>query len=99
MSAETKGQAPETGPPANLVTGVIEPIGPRQWVTNVLVVPAPLAELGGDVHYEYADVGKKALVACVAFSLAASAIYLVNDSRDVEADRAHPTKRFRPIAA
>src|SRR5882672_7541149 len=32
-------------------------------------------------------------------SLAASSIYLVNDARDVEADRAHPTKRFRPIAA
>ena len=31
--------------------------------------------------------------------MAASAIYLVNDARDVEADRAHPTKRFRPIAA
>ena len=33
------------------------------------------------------------------FSLAASSIYLVNDVRDVEADREHPTKRFRPIAA
>ena len=31
--------------------------------------------------------------------MAASCIYLVNDARDVEADRAHPTKRFRPIAA
>src|SRR4029079_12875578 len=38
-------------------------------------------------------------IAFVAFSLAASSIYLVNDARDVEADRAHPTKRFRPIAA
>ncbi|OFL99400.1 phosphoribose diphosphate--decaprenyl-phosphate phosphoribosyltransferase, partial [Corynebacterium sp. HMSC071F07] len=28
-----------------------------------------------------------------------SSIYLINDARDVEADRAHPTKRFRPIAA
>src|SRR4029453_17921551 len=35
----------------------------------------------------------------VAFSLAASCVYLINDARDVEADRAHPTKRFRPIAA
>jgi decaprenyl-phosphate phosphoribosyltransferase len=35
----------------------------------------------------------------VAFSLAASGIYLVNDANDVAADRAHPTKRNRPIAA
>ena len=38
-------------------------------------------------------------VAFVVFSLAASSIYLINDARDVEADREHPTKRFRPIAA
>ena len=38
-------------------------------------------------------------MAFVAFSLAASAIYLVNDAKDVEADRVHPKKRFRPIAA
>ena len=41
----------------------------------------------------------KVSIAFVVFSLAASSIYLVNDARDVEADRAHPTKRFRPIAA
>lgn len=40
-----------------------------------------------------------ALVAFVAFSMAASAIYLVNDSMDVAADRVHPTKCKRPIAA
>ena len=38
-------------------------------------------------------------IAFVAFCLAASCIYLINDARDVEADRAHPTKRYRPIAA
>jgi len=39
------------------------------------------------------------VAAFIAFSLAASSVYLVNDARDVEADRQHPTKRFRPIAA
>jgi decaprenyl-phosphate phosphoribosyltransferase len=38
-------------------------------------------------------------IAFVAFSLAASGVYLVNDVQDLEADRAHPTKRNRPIAA
>src|SRR5690606_18198449 len=38
-------------------------------------------------------------MAFVVFCLAASSVYLVNDARDVEADRQHPTKRFRPIAA
>lgn len=89
----------QPGPPKNLATGIVKAMRPRQWVKNVLVLAAPLAALGGDVHYDFADVGKKALVAFVVFSLAASAIYLVNDARDVEADRVHPTKRFRPIAA
>ncbi len=85
--------------PGNLVVGVVKAMRPRQWVKNVLVLAAPLAALGGGVHYDYADVGRKALVAFVVFCLAASSVYLVNDARDVEADRAHPTKRFRPIAA
>jgi decaprenyl-phosphate phosphoribosyltransferase len=72
---------------------------PRQWVKNVLVFAAPLAALGGPIRYDYTDLLAKVCVAFVVFCLAASAIYLVNDVRDVEADREHPTKRFRPIAA
>lgn len=99
MSADTQDRTSELGPPANLLSGVIKAIRPRQWVKNVLVVAAPLAALGGGVHYDYADLARKSLIAFVVFSLAASAVYLVNDAQDVEADRAHPTKRFRPIAA
>lgn len=93
-------QAPtHVGPPPNVAVGIIKALRPRQWIKNVLVVAAPLATLGGDVHYDYGDLFFKVGVAFVAFSLAASSIYLVNDARDVEADRQHPTKRFRPIAA
>lgn len=100
-----------SGAPKNLVTGVIKAIRPRQWVKNVLVLAAPLAAAGsGDHHrprdaaghvvpYDWGAMGIKVSIAFVVFSLAASAIYLINDVRDVEADREHPTKRFRPIAA
>jgi decaprenyl-phosphate phosphoribosyltransferase len=87
------------GPPKNLASGIVKALRPRQWVKNLLVLVAPLFALGGDVHYDYRDVVIKVGIAFVAFSLAASSIYLINDARDVEADRAHPTKRFRPIAA
>ena len=86
-------------PPANLITGVVKAIRPRQWVKNVIVLAAPLAALGGPVRYDYGKVLTEASVAFVVFSLAASSIYLVNDVRDVQADREHPTKRNRPIAA
>ena len=88
------------GPPKNLPAGIIKAIRPRQWVKNVLVFAAPVAALGDDRYvYDYRAVLLKVLLAFVVFSLAASAVYLINDARDVEADRAHPTKRFRPIAA
>ncbi|MCV7343546.1 decaprenyl-phosphate phosphoribosyltransferase [Mycolicibacterium rhodesiae] len=95
----SEGAAPVAGPPSNLFTGVIKAIRPRQWVKNLLVLLAPIAALGGNVQYDYKEVAVKILIAFASFSLAASCIYLVNDSRDVEADRQHPTKRFRPIAA
>ncbi len=88
-----------TGPPANLVVGAVRAMRPRQWVKNVIVLAAPLAALGGPVRYDYTHVLTEVSVAFVVFCLAASSIYLINDVRDVDADREHPTKRFRPIAA
>ncbi|MDF3341077.1 decaprenyl-phosphate phosphoribosyltransferase [Mycolicibacterium septicum] len=90
---------PELGPPKNLASGLIKAIRPRQWIKNLLVLAAPLAAVGSGIEYNYADLAYKVSIAFVVFCLAASSIYLVNDARDVEADRAHPTKRFRPIAA
>ena len=88
------------GPPKNLASGIVKALRPRQWVKNVLVFAAPVAALGDDRYdYDIREVLVKVLIAFVVFSLAASSVYLVNDARDVEADRAHPTKRFRPIAA
>ena len=93
---------PVAGPPTNLFTGVVKAIRPRQWVKNLLVFAAPLAALGSmadNEDYDFHNVLIKVSLAFVVFSLGASSIYLVNDARDVEADRAHPTKRNRPIAA
>src|SRR5258707_3527525 len=93
-------EAPAVGrPPANLATGIVKAVRPRQWVKNLLVFAAPLFAFGGDVHYDIREVLIKVSIAFVTFSMAASSIYLINDARDVEADREHPTKRFRPIAA
>jgi decaprenyl-phosphate phosphoribosyltransferase len=90
---------PTGAPPKNLASGLVKAIRPRQWVKNLLVLAAPLFALGGGVTYDFHEVFINVGLAFVAFSLAASSIYLINDARDVEADRQHPTKRFRPIAA
>jgi len=67
---------------------------PRHWLKNVLVFAAPV--LSGRLREP--EVLGVASVAFVAFCLAASGVYLVNDARDVDFDRAHPTKRLRPVA-
>ncbi len=87
-------QAPHRTP-LRVARGVLRTMRPKQWVKNVLVLAAPFA---GGVLFS-GGIAAHLVVAFVAFSLAASGIYLVNDANDVEADRAHPTKRRRPIAA
>ncbi len=79
----------------NRFTGLVRAMRPRQWVKNVLVLAAPVA--AGEILR--LDVLAPVAVAFVAFSMAASGVYLVNDTIDVEADREHPTKRNRPIAS
>ena len=94
-SQDVEGNTPK--PPKNLIDGMIKALRPKQWVKNVLVVAAPAAA-GGDMLF-HGDVILDIVIAFVVFCLGASSIYLINDARDVDADRAHPTKRFRPIAA
>ena len=84
-------------PPKNLLDGMVKALRPKQWVKNVLVLAAPAAA-GADQLFHGRVLADVAL-AFVVFCLGASSIYLINDARDVEADRQHPTKRFRPIAA
>ncbi|MET9625569.1 decaprenyl-phosphate phosphoribosyltransferase [Streptomyces sp. NPDC006464] len=78
-----------------LVGGLVRTARPRQWVKNVLVVAAPAAA-GQLVSWHSAT--RLALVFAL-FTASASAVYLVNDARDAAADRAHPVKRRRPVAA
>ena len=68
---------------------------PRQWIKNLLVFAAPAA---AGVLDQAAHLGRTTLV-FVAFCLAASGTYCINDASDAEADRAHPRKRLRPVAA
>jgi decaprenyl-phosphate phosphoribosyltransferase len=68
---------------------------PKQWIKNVLVFAAPAAAGVLDDPTQLA----RTVVAFVAFCLAASGTYFLNDALDAHADRQHPTKQHRPIAA
>jgi len=77
-----------------LVAGLVKSCRPHQWTKNALVFAAPVA--AGVI--DDGTVLRQTVLAFVAFCAAASGTYLLNDARDVESDRAHPTKCNRPIA-
>ena len=81
--------------PTSRLPAAVRAMRPRQWIKNVLVVTAPLA--AGRLFERH--VLLNAALAFVAFCLVSATVYLINDVRDVEEDRLHPRKRFRPIAA
>jgi 4-hydroxybenzoate polyprenyltransferase len=74
--------------------GVVRTMRPHQWVKNVFVL-APVVFAKDFFH---PDLLVRAFGAFGVFCLLASAVYTLNDLVDVEADRAHPVKRYRPIA-
>ncbi|MDX2525697.1 decaprenyl-phosphate phosphoribosyltransferase [Streptomyces europaeiscabiei] len=86
------GQAP---PKAGLALGLLRSARPRQWIKNTLVVAAPAA--AGELFTPRALTQLPLVFAL--FTACAAAVYLVNDARDAEADRAHPVKCHRPVAA
>lgn len=79
----------------SLVVAMIAACRPKQWAKNVLVFVAPAA--AGVLNEPYRI--RLTVLGFIAFCLVSSATYLLNDVLDVESDRRHPTKRFRPIAS
>lgn len=78
-----------------MIRPLIELARPRHWIKNILVL---MPVVFGQQMYNGAAWGR-AVLAGVAFCLASSFAYIVNDIKDRESDRVHPTKKTRPLAA
>ncbi len=76
------------------LSALFQSMRPHQWIKNLLLYIPLLAD-----HQFYWLAVTRTTIAFVSFSLLASAVYLVNDLFDLEADRLHPTKKFRPLAS
>jgi decaprenyl-phosphate phosphoribosyltransferase len=92
-----RGSLASAVPPAGgtVLGGLLRTTRPKQWVKNTLVVAAPAA--AGQLFSRHALTQLTFVFAL--FTACAAAVYLVNDARDAAADRAHPTKCRRPVAA
>jgi 4-hydroxybenzoate polyprenyltransferase len=86
---------PSVKPRRSLLRASVAALRPHQWSKNaLLLLPMVLAP-----GLPTPAVVVQALLAVMAFSLSASAGYVLNDVLDIKADRAHPTKRHRPFAS
>ncbi len=75
--------------------GFLRTLRPHQWVKNLFVAAA----LVFSRHLTDTELLWRTGLAVLAFCLLSGAVYCFNDVRDVEGDRAHPTKKNRPIAS
>ena len=94
----TQSHEPDTGevvPRRSPLRAAIKTGRPKEWIKNVFVFAGLL--FSGKFNQSH-DV-LEAFVTFVAFCLISSAGYFVNDLLDVELDRKHPKKRYRPLAA
>lgn len=91
MGSDVSTAAPAPGS----LPAIVRACRPQHWIKNLLVLAAPAAA-GLEVSL---DLVGRILLAFAAMSLAASGTYLLNDVRDREVDRRHPTKRHRPVAS
>jgi len=74
---------------------IFKSLRPRQWIKNsFILIPLIFAQQ----VFDYQSV-LRSLQAVITFCLLASAVYLINDVIDLDADRKHPVKKHRPIAA
>lgn len=75
--------------------GLLRAMRPKQWIKNFLVIAVPYA--AGTLFHR--SVLAACAIAFIAFTCAASSIYLLNDVRDIKADQQHPDKQHRPLAS
>ena len=70
-------------------------IRPKQWLKNFFVF-APILFAGQLLNF---DLMFKNIIAFIAFCFVSSSVYIINDISDIESDRVHKKKRFRPLAS
>jgi len=102
METGTTKQISQTGGERTLMA-YIKAMRPEHWVKNLLVLAAFFFALGDEKQATILMPiwlsACRIIGAAVLFCLVSSAIYLLNDIKDLELDRAHPQKRLRSIAA
>jgi len=77
------------------LSSIIKLMRPQQYIKNLFIfLPLFFALKITDISLLLNDI-----IAFIAFSVTASAIYILNDYHDIEEDQQHPRKKYRPLAS
>jgi 4-hydroxybenzoate polyprenyltransferase len=76
------------------VLAIIEALRPNQWIKNLSLFAAAI--LTGQLFNH--RIFNASLLAFISFCVLSSSSYLVNDLLDIDKDRLHPVKKYRPLA-
>jgi len=79
----------------NIFLAFFQQLRPKQWTKNLLV----FAALIFSIKQATLQMGIQAFICFLLFSIVSGCVYILNDFMDIEADRQHPTKRYRPMAS
>jgi decaprenyl-phosphate phosphoribosyltransferase len=87
-------------PPRPVALSLLVSLRPAQWTKNLIVFTALLfGQRGAQPAFLDPQAVGRSLAAFVIFCALSGVVYLINDVADRDADRLHPTKRYRPIAS
>jgi 4-hydroxybenzoate polyprenyltransferase len=78
-----------------MVSAILKTMRPKQWVKNIVI----FAALIFDRQLTKVTSLLPTLAGFFLFCFITGVVYIINDLADLEADRKHPEKRFRPLAA
>ena len=95
MATAGDGVKVERGSAGLLVWSIVRAMRPAQWLKNGVVFAGLVF---GSKLLQPSAIGSASLAA-ILFCFLSSGFYLVNDVRDLDADRKHPIKRNRPVAS
>jgi 4-hydroxybenzoate polyprenyltransferase len=98
-SAQRRGRRRKGALMPGLPIHLFRALRPKQWTKNAVVFAAFFFALGDRTQQLNPGAFGQVVAAAALFCLVSSAVYLLNDVKDIDQDRAHPNKRMRPIAA
>ncbi|MCQ6531112.1 decaprenyl-phosphate phosphoribosyltransferase [Bacillus mycoides] len=85
----------EKAAPKSILLLLLKQLRPKQWTKNLLI----FAALVFSVNQASLIMVIQALVCFALFCVVSGCVYILNDFMDIEADRKHPVKRYRPMAS